>query len=131
MDQFKPSTILVQEAPLQLVDKPSWKDSSGLTIPCIFQNIQSLLGDDLQTFIDSKIVNNKDMYDIDNRRNLVFKINEMGHPELAEHASYALSHVNRHEKRIDREDMQVVFADWTQSQMASAFVTAVHSEQKE
>ena len=42
----------------------------------------------------------------------------------AAYASYALHHVQRHQKHLDKDEVQIVFADMTPEEMSSGFVTS-------
>ena len=74
MDQFKPSTILVQDSPLVLQSENEYLNKEdGLIYPDSHDYLSKLMGEDLQTFIDSKVLEASDLYKVDQKRGLVFK----------------------------------------------------------
>jgi len=78
--------------------------------------------------MDAKIINAPTAYRVDEKQNFVHRLEDDGSSEIEPFASYVLSHLDRHSgQHVERDNMEVVFADWTPSQMAGAFVSAYDS----
>jgi len=115
MDQFKPKTIYVQQSPLQVLKEDIVeKSDSGLTIPALFESISNVKGDEFFELIKSTIVEASDVYKCDLKENFASKKMVDGSGlQVSDYASYALYHMKRNEKNIDRENIQIMFADLT------------------
>lgn len=105
MDQFKPSTILVQESPLQLVKQAGFTEN-GLIHPAVNDSIFQLKGEDFENFIKHSVVEQESVYSIDSGGELVSKVMQDGSgTQLVDYASYAHYHVKRNLKHINRESI--------------------------
>jgi hypothetical protein len=89
------------------------RHENGLIYPAQHQQLSSLINEDLEKFIESKIVQATDVYSVDEKNNTVEKIMEDGFKQEADYATYALHHTRRQAKHIDKDQMKLMFADWT------------------
>ena len=76
--------------------------------------MSSLKGQDFEYFIQESILGDTESYQVDQQNNLVQKRMQDGQGlQLSDYASFALHHLKRHEKNIDKDEAQIVFADLT------------------
>jgi len=106
IDQFKPKTIFIQESPLQILHQEAKFDERlGMTVPPVSESIKALKGEDLSFFINDSILGDADTYQYDEKQNLVSKVMQDGQGlQLADSASFAVHHLNRLAKTIDKDE---------------------------
>ena len=61
IDTFKPSTILVEDGPLNTLKKPK-RTEGGLNFPPEFDSLNKLEGSQISDFVNLHILSNKDAY---------------------------------------------------------------------
>ena len=72
MDTFKPKTLFLEDSPLEESLQEGHTDDQGLYIPGVNKIVDRLSGAELQQFIQGSIVMNKEAYDVDSKRNIVY-----------------------------------------------------------
>ena len=95
-----------------------------MIIPPQNENIYQLKGEELREFVRRSIEDNE-AYEIDDKRNFVKKIvfdDGLEGRKLEANASYALHHVKRHEKHLDKDEVQIRFADLTPEEISTTFI---------
>jgi hypothetical protein len=100
--------------------KQESKFVDGLWYPEVKDSTYALSGEDFELFMTKSVIENQD-YKIDLKQNIVQKQMPDG-LEPVDFASYALHHMKRHEKHIDKEEMQLVFADLTPEEISTTFI---------
>lgn len=116
--------MIVEESPIQIEKQEGYLDEkSGLYYPQVSDSILQIKGEELETFVGSSLYDQEDLYAIDAKSNLVTKLMQDGSNSMyADYASYVLHHMKVNEKKIDKEDIQVVFGDMTPEEMSTSFI---------
>ena len=124
IDTFKPSSIIVEDGPLQEIKQPKSKcPESGIINPETYTLTDELNGDILDKFIKFHIEDNQNAYSIDTRQGLVLKSFEDGIQQHTDMPSYAMHHVRKlRETNSVNEDTKLVFCDLSQEEIASSFI---------
>lgn len=98
-------------------------EATGLILPPLSDDVANLKGKDFEYFINESILQDPETYQVDSKQNLVSKRMQDGQGlQLVDHASFALYHLKRHEKSINKDEMQIVFTDLTPEQMTTTFI---------
>jgi len=71
------------------------REENGLIYPPEHIQLSSLTNEDLEQFIESKIVKATDIYSVDEKNITVEKIMEDGFKQETDYATYALHHTRR------------------------------------
>ena len=116
--------MIVEESPIQIERQEGYLDeNSGLYCPQVRDSIPQIKGEELETFVESSLYDQEDLYAIDDKSNLVTKLMQDGSNTMyADYASYVLHHMKVNEKNIDKENIQVVFGDMTPEEMSTSFI---------
>lgn len=87
------------------------------------ESIKNLKGTDLDYFINESILGDSETYQYDEKQNLVSKVMQDGQGlQLSDSASFAVHHLNRLSKTIDKDEAQIVFVDLVPEQMTTTFI---------
>mmetsp|Transcript_13062 Transcript_13062/g.20281 ORF Transcript_13062/g.20281 Transcript_13062/m.20281 type:complete len:133 (+) Transcript_13062:445-843(+) len=82
--------------------------------------MMGLKGEDFAAFINGSIVEKNDIYEV--KDGIVHRPNADQGTEVADYASYAYHQLTKMTTKLDKEAMQIVFADMTPEQITTSFI---------